>query len=63
MNKAPKKLNAKVYAITIKKEEALNQQLDKQLKAGLIVESKSRYIALCVYIPKKDRSLYLVQDY
>ena len=63
MNKAPKKLNAKVYAITIKKEEALNQQLDKQLKAGLIVESKSRYIALCFYIPKKDRSLYLVQDY
>ena len=34
-----KKLNAKAYAITIKEEEALNQQLDKQLQAGLIVES------------------------
>jgi len=37
--------------------------LDKQLKAGIIVESKSRYIASCFYIPKKDGSLQLVQDY
>ena len=54
---ALKELNAKVYAMTLKKEEALNQWLDKQLKARLIVESKSRYIALCFYIPKKDRLL------
>jgi len=27
------------------------------------VESKSRYIALCFYIPKKNSSLWLVQDY
>jgi len=27
------------------------------------VESKSRYMALCFYIPKKDSSLQLVQDY
>jgi len=27
------------------------------------VESKSRYIAFCFYIPKKDSSLWLVQDY
>jgi len=27
------------------------------------VKSKSRYIAPCFYIPKKDRSLCLVQDY
>jgi len=38
----------------LKEEEALNQWLDKQLKAGLIVESKSRYMVLCFYIPKKD---------
>ena len=62
-NKAPKELNVKAYAITIKEEEALNQWLDKQLKTGLIMESKSRYIALYFYIPKKDRSLWLVQDY
>jgi len=27
------------------------------------VKSKSRYTAPCFYIPKKDRSLCLVQDY
>jgi len=63
MNEAPWELNAKVYAMTIKEEEALNQQLDEQLKAGLIVESKSRYAAPCFYIPKKDGLLQLVQDY
>jgi len=47
----------------IKEEEALNQWLDEQLKAGLIVESKSRYAALYFYISKKDGSLWLVQDY
>jgi len=45
------------------KEEVLNQWLNKQLKAGLIKESKSRYAASCFYIPKKDGSLRLVQDY
>ena len=37
--------------------------MNEQLKAGLIVESKSRYAALCFYIPKKDGSIQLVQDY
>ena len=49
--------------MTIKEEEALNQWLDKQLKAGLIVESKSRYVVSYFYIPKKDGLLWLVQDY
>ena len=49
--------------MTIKEEEVLNQWLDEQLKAGLIVESKSRYAAPCFYIPKRDSSLQLVQDY
>jgi len=49
--------------MTLKEKEALNQWLDEQLKAGLIVESKSRYVAPCFYIPKKDGSLQLVQDY
>ena len=62
-DEAPKELNAKAYAMTLKEEEALNQWLDEQLKAGLIVESKSRYAAPCFYIPKKDGSLRLVQDY
>ena len=56
-------MNAKVYKMTLRKEEALNQWLDEQLKAGLIVESKSRYATSHFYIPKKDESLQLVQDY
>ena len=63
MDEALKELNAKAYAMTLKEEEALNQWLDKQLKAGLIVESKSRYAATCFNIPNKDGSLQLVQDY
>ena len=49
--------------MTFKKEKALNQWLDKQLKVGLIMKSKLRYAAPCFYIPKKDSSLRLVQDY
>jgi len=49
--------------ITLKKEEALNQWLDEQLKAGLIMESKSRYTMPCFYILKKNSSLQLVQNY
>ena len=60
---APKELNTKAYAMTLKEEEALNQWLDEQLKGGLIVESKSRYTVSCFYILKKDGSLQLVQDY
>ena len=63
MEEALRELNAKTYTMILKEEKALNQWLDKQLKAGLIVESKSRYIVPCFYIPKKDGSLQLVQDY
>ena len=62
-NEVLQELNKKAYTMTLKKEEALNQWLDKQLKAGLIVESKSRYVAPYFYIPKKDSSLWLIQDY
>ena len=37
--------------------------MDEQLKARLIVESKLRYMASYFYIPKKNGSLQLVQDY
>ena len=63
MEDVPKELNVKAYTMMIKKEKALNQWLDEQLKVGLIVESKSRYAAPCFYIPEKDRLLQLVQDY
>ena len=58
-----RELNAKTYTMTLKKKEPLNQWLDEQLKVELIVESKSQYAASCFYIPKKDGSLQLVQDY
>jgi len=57
MEDTHKELNAKAYAITMKEDEVLNKWLDEHLKAGLIVESKSRYVALCFYIPKKYGSL------
>ena len=57
MEDAPKELNAKAYAMTIKEDEALSQWLDEQLKVNLIIESSSRYMVPCFYIPKKDRSL------
>jgi len=41
MEETPRELNTKAYAMTLKEEKALNQWLDKQLKARLIVESKS----------------------
>ena len=58
-----KELNAKAYTVTVKKDKALNQWLDEQLKTRLIIESSSRYVALCFYILKKNGSLQLVQDY
>ena len=39
IEKVPRELNTKAYTMTLKKEEALNQWLNEQLKAGLIVES------------------------
>jgi len=54
---APRELNVKAYAMTIKEEEALNKWLDEQLDTGLIKKSKSRYMVPCFYIPKKDGSL------
>jgi len=49
--------------MTIKEEKTLNEWLEEQLKAGLIVESSSKYVLPCFFIPKKDRTLWLVQDY
>ena len=57
MEDALKELSMKAYAMTIKKDKALNQWLDEQLNVELIVESSLQYIASCFYILKKDRSL------
>ena len=55
-----KELDTKVYAIIVKEDKVLNQWLEEQLKAGLIVESNLRYTAPYFEIPKKDGSLWLV---
>jgi len=56
-------LNAKAYAMTVKEDEVFNKWLKEHLKAELIVELSLRYTVLYFYIPKKNRSLQLVQDY
>jgi len=43
--------------MTVKKDKALNQWINEQLKARLIVELSSRYVVLYFSIPKKNRSL------
>lgn len=49
----PKELDIIVYVIIVKKEKALNQQLDKQLKVGLIVKSSLKYAAPYFYIQRR----------
>jgi len=63
MEDALKKLNTKAYTMTVKENKVLNQWLNKQLKTELIVKSSSQYAAPYFYIPKKDGSLLLVQNY
>jgi len=63
MEDALKKLNTKAYTMTVKENKLLNQWLDKQLKTELIVKSSSQYATPYFYIPKKDGSLQLVQNY
>jgi len=56
---APKELNTKVYTMKVEKEKALNQWLNEQLKARLIVESKLRYIWYHVFTFQRK----MVQNY
>jgi len=39
--------------MTIKEDKVLNQWLDEQLRAELIVESSLQYVVPCFYIPKE----------
>ena len=40
--------------MTVKEDKVLNQQLDEQLKAELIVKSSLQYMVLYFYIIKKN---------
>ena len=44
-------------------QEAVDQFVEDELKAGKIRESKSPYASPCFFIVKKDGSRCLVQDY
>ena len=44
-------------------QEAVDQFVEDELKAGKIHESKSPYASPCFFITKKDGSHCLVQDY
>jgi transposase InsO family protein len=60
---APKELKAKVYPMTQKENEELKAFIKENLETGRIRPSKSPYASPCFFIPKKDGSKRLVQDY
>ena len=62
-NDAPPLLPAKTYCMTPVEQDALDQFIANELKAGKIRESKSPYASPCFFIAKKDGSRRLIQDY
>ena len=44
-------------------QEAIDQFVEDELKAGKICESKLLYASPCFFIAKKDGSHHLIQDY
>ena len=49
--------------MTLVEQEALDQFVVDELKAGKIQESKSPYASPCFFIVRKDSGCCLVQDY
>ena len=60
---APASIPARLYRMMPVEQEAIDQFVEDELKAGKIRESKSPYASLCFFIAKKDGSRRLVQDY
>ena len=60
---APASILARLYRMTPVEQEAIDQFVEDELKAGKICESKSPYASPCFFIAKKDGSCRLVQDY
>ena len=56
-------LDCKVYLLTPKEQEALNQFLEEHLKKGYICRSNSPYASPFFFVKKKDGKLRPVQDY
>ena len=62
-DKPPSEISSKVYEMTPLEKEELNKFLDENLASKQIIPSKSPYAAPCFFVPKKDGSLRLCQDY
>ncbi|PFH45280.1 hypothetical protein AMATHDRAFT_131816, partial [Amanita thiersii Skay4041] len=60
---APSELPGKVYPMTPKELEELDTFVKEGLETGKIRPSKLPYATPCFFIPKKDGSKRLVQDY
>ena len=60
---APASIPARCYRMTPVEQEAINQFVEDELKAGKICECKSPYASPCFFITKKDGSRRLIQDY
>ena len=60
---APPLIPAKTYQMTPVEQEAFDQFVADELKAGKIQESKLPYASPCFFIAKKDDSHCLIQDY
>ena len=54
---------AKVYPLNPKEQEACRAFVDKHLKSGKIVPSKSPQASLFFFVPKKNGSVRPCQDY
>jgi hypothetical protein len=60
---ASSEISSKVYNMTPQEKEELNKFLDKNITSQRIKPSNSSYAAPCFFVPKKDGSLRLCQDY
>jgi hypothetical protein len=60
---APSEISSKVYNMTPREKEELNKFLDENIASQRIKPSNSPYAAPCFFVPKKDGSLRLCQDY
>jgi hypothetical protein len=60
---APREISSKIYNMTLLEREELVKFLDENLTSKRIKPLKSPYTAPCFFVPKKDKSLCLCQDY
>ena len=63
MEASSKPSNCKVYPLLPKEQDELDTFLQENLQTGCIWPSKSLMATPVFFIKKKDRALWLVQDY